>query len=129
MTVTPPVAPAYTRSDDGIYMPIWIRRTKNREDYTLSWKQWLVKGETDDDPDDSIVDVTCAIDGPAIDIISIAAAPNTTAWPSGGNVFTTVWVFGGVFDSDYPLIPMDWLITTNFGRQHERTSYLVIAEK
>lgn len=85
-------------------------------DYTVDWSEWLV-------PDDFLVSVAF-IAGAGLNVLSANVSDSVRT--GRANSCGTVWLSGGVVGQTYNSICH---ITTDSGRQDERTFLIVIKQK
>lgn len=98
----------YIRSADGILMPIWVKDPQDVADYGLGWSNHL-------GADDFIVAAEFDTGNSALQILST----------NFDNTRTFVWLSGGVTTVTYFVTCH---ITTDKGRQHERTFAIQIGQ-
>ncbi len=94
--------------EDGTRIPQWVKDPQDVEDYTLDWSLRLADG-------DFIVSVSHVLPA-SLQLIS----ENYT------ETITTVWIAGGLEGATYPVTAH---VTTDKGRQHDRTFNLVMRQK
>lgn len=90
-------------------MPVWVKDPDDVEDYTLDWSQRLVE-------DDFLVGVVFTVSSSELNLVS----SNFT------NTVSTCWLSGGVPGGAYEV---NCHVTTDAGRQHERTFRIQLGNK
>lgn len=99
---------SFQYSADGIRMPIWPKDAQSKLDYTLDWSKHLAD-------DDKIIDARF-VSGGALQMFS----------PTYNDSQAQCWLAGGVTGVSYPVTCS---VTTQRGRQHDRTFRIAVGQQ